>query len=52
MADAIAGLALFVSAVFATAFRIRTILENDGYCHIEDCGGCPLSGNCLEGYYR
>ena len=51
MTDAIAGLTLFVSAAFATAFWIRTMPENDTDCDSEDCSGCPLSGNYPKEYY-
>jgi len=52
MADAIASLDLFVFAALAAFFWIRLIPESDCYCHSDDCGGCPYSGDCPEGYYR
>ncbi|MBO5521111.1 MAG: FeoB-associated Cys-rich membrane protein [Clostridia bacterium] len=51
MADAIAGLALFVFAAFAIISWIRTIPEKNSPCH-SDCSDCPYSGDCPEGYYR
>ena len=48
MVDALLHIILFIVAGVIFVLWVAALLEADGHCHYEDCGGCPYAGECTE----